>query len=551
MIDEPPSAVKAVKSTYKKQQQQPRTKEQMNKTNQPCRNCDGMRHNTFKECPNYGKECTWCGIKNHLEKNCRAKANREKKDKAESPKVKKVTAPTEESSSDDEHEIHLAKRTYHKIYKISDRANETNDTPRLLVTARPVWGLRKTFQFHALPDTGATHSVIGMDVVQLHGAMIQTNRRDKLFTANDEQIQCAGRTNLTINGISINFIVTPAITNDMLISWHDLIKLKVIPADFPNPQEHKVRPCKTTKTPSNLSIALEKIFSEFNDVLSDKLPNHPMNGQDMLIEIDSEANIKPKKVTTARPIPVHWQKEAKDMIAGLIKDGIIKEVHDETTDWVSPAFFVPKPNGKIRLVTDFSHLNKAIKRPVHPFPSAQDIVQDVPMGTKYFLKLDALQGYHQIPLAKKSQDLTTFLLPMGKYKYLRGPMGLRSTNDVYCARSDRTIEGVPNCHKIVDDILICADSEADLLQKTKTVLSKCRELSITISRKKVEYGPDINFAGFHLSRDGIRPDASKTKAIADFPTPKNVTDLRSFMGLANQLGGFIDNLANTTEPLRA
>ena len=128
-------------------------------------------------------------------------------------------------------------------------------------------------------------------------------------------------------------------------------------------------------------------------------------------------NVKPRKVTTSRKIPIHWQTEAKQLIDSLIADDIIEEVHDNTSDWVRPAFFVPKNNGKLRLVTDFSYLNKFIKRPVHPFPSANDIMQNIPAGSKCFTKLDALQGYHQVPLAEDCRHLTTFLLPMGKYRY--------------------------------------------------------------------------------------------------------------------------------------
>ena len=112
-------------------------------------------------------------------------------------------------------------------------------------------------------------------------------------------------------------------------------------------------------------------MDEFNDVLSEKGPVTPFAGAEMIIELDPEMNPTPKKVTTARPIPFHWQAEAEKMIQTFLADGVIEEVHDDTTDWVSPAFFVPKPNGKLRLITDFSHLYKFIKRPVHPFPAPQ------------------------------------------------------------------------------------------------------------------------------------------------------------------------------------
>ena len=276
-----------------------------------------------------------------------------------------------------------------------------------------------------------------------------------------------------------------------------------------------------------------------------------MKGTSMHIEIDTSKDPKPRKVTTTKKIPIHWQQQANELIASLIKDGIIEEVHDNTSDWISPAFFVPKNYGNIRQVTDFSYLNKFIKRPIHPFPSANDIMQNIPSDTKFFAKLDAIQGYHQVPLAEDCRHLTTFLLPMGKYRYKRGPMGLLSTSDVFCAKSDKTIANVPGTQKIVDDILICAPSLSTLNERVSTILELCRLHNIAISKKKLEIGEEITFAGFLLTREGIKPDPEKTRALSDFPRPKNLTELRSFLGLANQLAGFVENMAILTDPLRA
>ena len=70
------------------------------------------------------------------------------------------------------------------------------------------------------------------------------------------------------------------------------------------------------------------------------------------------------------------------------------------------------------------------------------------------------------------------------------------------------------------------------------VLDRCKSHNITISRKKLEIGEEIEFAGHVISSKGIRPDPSKFQAIRDFPAPKNIKELRSYMGLANQLSSF-------------
>ena len=139
----------------------------------------------------------------------------------------------------------------------------------------------------------------------------------------------------------------------------------------------------------------------------------------------------------------------------LVKKGVIIPAN-ETTDWGSPAFFVPKGDKiRVRLVTDYTKLNKHVKRPIHPFSSTQEILQAVPKEAKVFAKLDAVHGYFQLGLDKVSSQLTTFLLPQGKFRYLRAPMGLNASSDEWCCQSDVLIRGIPWARKIVDDTLIC------------------------------------------------------------------------------------------------
>ena len=161
-----------------------------------------------------------------------------------------------------------------------------------------------------------------------------------------------------------------------------------------------------------------ELRAEFSDVLVDKMPSTPMKGPPMIIELRDDIPIKPRKVTTTKQTPAHLQDAASKAVEDFLKDGIIERVPlDEVSDWISPAFFVPKPKGGVRMVTDFTALNKQIKRPVHPFPCAMDIARSIPSTARFFCKLDAIQGYHQIPLEKNSRKKTTFLLPDGKFRY--------------------------------------------------------------------------------------------------------------------------------------
>ena len=317
----------------------------------------------------------------------------------------------------------------------------------------------------------------------------------------------------------------------MLISCDDLRKLRVIPADFPNA-------VLTVKSTNKLASLKPKLLRKFDRTLSDDLNPQPMKCSSMSISLQEDAI--PICVTTARRgrVPKYYESESKKTVDELLERQVIAPVEEPTT-WCSPAFFVPtaaffvpKADGKsVRLVTDFTALNKFVKRPTHPFPSTHEIIEAIPPDAKLFCKLDAVHGYFQLALDERSSRLTTFLILQGRFRYLRAPMGLNASSDEWCRQSDIIIRGLPFAMKIVDDTIIWAKDEKELEDRVETVLKRCEENNITISRKKLELGDSIHFAGHIISDRGICPDDEKFAALRNFQQPCNLKELRSFPGL--------------------
>ena len=173
------------------------------------------------------------------------------------------------------------------------------------------------------------------------------------------------------------------------------------------------------------------------------------------------------------------------------------------------------------------------------------------MTTEYILaKFDAQKGYFQIPIDEESQPYTCFLLPQGRFIYLRAPMGLSCANDWYTRRSDIALAGIKGVHKIIDDILVYAETESEFYDRLRQVFTRCRDNNITLSKKKIEAGPVVHFAGFLVGTTGVESDPNKLKAVAEFPVPEDITGIRSFLGLVNQLADFLPDLAQVTGPMR-
>ena len=112
------------------------------------------------------------------------------------------------------------------------------------------------------------------------------------------------------------------------------------------------------------------------------------------------------------------------------------------------------------------------------------------------------------------------------------------------------LQGLQNCGKVVDDMLLFDENLQDHYVRVHELLQRCRSHGITLNREKFTVAaPSVNYCGYVVSQDGIAADPDRVAAIKDFPTPANITDLRSFLGLVNQLAEFTPEIAETAQPL--
>ena len=235
----------------------------------------------------------------------------------------------------------------------------------------------------------------------------------------------------------------------------------------------------------------------------------------------------------------------------MVDKSIISEV-TEPTDWCHPIVLQPKKDSnEVRICVDLTKLNMYVKRGAHPVLTPHEAVASVSKGSRFFTTLDAKAGYWQIPIHEKDQELTTFITPWGRYKFLRAPMGLSISGDEYNRRGDEALHGVTNTVKIVDDILTYDEDYQEHLTNVWKVLSKCKEHGITLNPDKFHFAKDeVDYCGYHLSTEGFTPESSKVNAIIKFKTPSNLTELKSFLGLVNHLGQFSQDISKLAQPLR-
>ena len=164
----------------------------------------------------------------------------------------------------------------------------------------------------------------------------------------------------------------------------------------------------------------------------------------------------PKARHNPIPVPYHYKEQVKEALWEDVKRGIISPVPIGTpTDWCSTMVITAKKkqNGKPRRTVDYQHLNPQCKRETHHTSSPFQLSLQVPPNTKKTV-LDAVDGYHSIPLDEESQPLTTFITEWGRFRYLRMPQGYVASGDAYTRRYNEMIKDIPRKIKVVDDTLL-------------------------------------------------------------------------------------------------
>ena len=439
---------------------------------------------------------------------------------------------------------------------------DADSTPRVPVHVKTK-NTGEAFTVESLLDTGTTQSIIDVEAIDVkdRNEVIDRNRTRRIYAANKSKIPCLGTVDMQFEYYGkktpTSVLVARGLHEKLLISTNDQIKMGILHSGFPKPH-WAVRADVANVAdggaeeglPVGVQAKLNKLVEEYADIFCDDPSKlSPMRGPPMRIQLKSDVPIKPTYVTVARKTPIHQEAEEEKERNILIKAGIIREV-TWPTRWISPSAFIKKPGNTkaLRLVTDLRGLNKYIERPVMPFPSPADILARIPAGSKLFLKLDMVKSYYQIPLDKESADLTTFLLPTGRYQYTRGVMGCASTNDEFVKRTDVMFAPVKNLLKCIDDLLIAQADKVVFIERVEKVFKICRENGITLSRKKMQAGRRVLFAGYIISDRGIEADPAKIAAIRNFPIPKNRTELKSFQGLAVQISSFQPDQAHVMAP---
>jgi hypothetical protein len=167
-----------------------------------------------------------------------------------------------------------------------------------------------------------------------------------------------------------------------------------------------------------------------------------------------------------------------------------------------------------------------------PIPKISTVLQELE-GFTYATALDLNMGYYTIRLDPDASKICTIILPWGKYSYLRLPMGIAGSPDIFQAKMSELMESLEFVRTYLDDLLcISKGSLEDHLNKLRRVLIRLRDAGLTVNARKSSFcAVETEYLGYVLSKDGIKPQQKKVQAILALTPPQNIKQLRRFLGM--------------------
>eukprot|EP00253_Pinus_taeda_P011652 PITA_11652 len=383
-----------------------------------------------------------------------------------------------------------------------------------------------TADLNVLP-LGSYDILIGMDWLEKHWSLVDC--KTKIIYYRDQQ-----GNRKEMQGIKQPVQVRPITANQLTKCIRKGCQVYAIQVGYADSKD---------KSASLNSIP---IIQEFTDVFPEEIPGLPPRRN-----IDFTIELVPGAAPVSRA-PYRMSIPELTELKMQLQELLDKEyIRPSVSPWGAPVLFVKKKDGTLRMCIDYRQLNKLTIKNKYPLPRIDELFDQV-KGATVFSKIDLRSGYHQIRIKDEDIAKTAFRTRYGHYEFVVLPFGLTNApatfmclmNSIFHPYLDRFVL------IFIDDILIYSRTIEEHYEHLRRVLQTLREHQLYAKFSKCDFfKEEIQYLGHVITKEGIAVDPEKIKAIMDWPVPKDVTDVRSFMGLAGYYRRFVEGFSKVAFPI--
>jgi len=226
-------------------------------------------------------------------------------------------------------------------------------------------------------------------------------------------------------------------------------------------------------------------------------------------------------------------------------------IRPTSSSHAAPVLFVKKKVGSLQLCADYRGLNKISKKDQYPLPLISDLLNSLSQA-KVYTKIDLQHAYHLVRIAKGDEWKTAFRTRYGSYEWQVMPFGLTNAPAAFQRFVNSVFANMLNVCIVVylDIILVYSDNMEDHTEHVREVLQRLCQHKLYTKPEKCEFHSDsVEYLGYFLSPDGLTMSQDKVKTICDWPEPRKVKDIQSFLGFVNFYHRFIFNYSDIVVPL--
>ena len=228
-----------------------------------------------------------------------------------------------------------------------------------------------------------------------------------------------------------------------------------------------------------------------------------------------------------------------------------KVIRESCSPYASPIVLVRKKNGSLRLCVDYRLLNTKTRKDAFSLPRIEESL-DALCGARWFSTIDLASSYNQVPVAEEDKPKTAFCTPFGLFEFNRMPFGLCNAPGTFQRLMQRMFGGQQGQSLLLylDDIIVFSSSVSEHLQRLEAVLDRLQQEGLKVKLEKCAFfQQQVNYLGHVISSQGVSTDPAKIEAVATWPRPRQVSELRSFLGFASYYRRFVEGFAKLAAPL--
>ena len=317
-----------------------------------------------------------------------------------------------------------------------------------------------------------------------------------------------------------------------------------------------IPPDKNISGSATLQAGIRQVCEKYRRVFNTKLNPQPAMVEPMELHVDLAKWRTNKTRGPARVRSTEQNAEVRRQVEMMLAAGVIagSQAQHYSHPHLPPKKVAEGEPKKWRFALDYRMLNAASEGLGWPLPNIQQALQRIGQQRPcVFGKLDLTHGYHQMPMAKASQQFTAFITFMGVFEFLRVPMGLKGAGSYFQkVLATVVLAGLiyASCELYIDDILIHGRNEAEFLERLAAVLGRLDKYRLTVNPDKVFLGfSEIEYVGHVVSDKGISFSKERRQKVLDIEEPTWAKDLKSFLGVAVYFHEHLRDFAILAHPL--